>query len=282
MADPSERAPARTKTPSPERWEGKAVTGQPIIIKRDDRIRYDEIAEDLKRHYATSGNRDLKEAEVRLTPLGKCFAGRRVVDLDGAQAARYVEHRQAAGRANGTINRELATLIRMIGFACENKKLLQMPIIHKLTEAKPRAGFFEPAQFEAVRRRLRPDLQAVIVIAYVYDWRMQSEVLALRLNQLDLDGGTLRLEPDTTKNVEGREVHLTPELRALLAAQIERVRSLSRRLNRVVPYLFPHLTEAHAGNQIRNFRKSWATACKALGPPGCSGTICGALPSATW
>ncbi len=167
MADPSERAPARTKTPSPERWEGKAVTGQPII-KRDDRIRYEEIAEDLKQHYATSGDRDLKEAEVRLTPLGKCFAGRRVVDLDGAQAARYVEHRQAAGRANGTINRELATLIRMIGFACENKKLLHMPIIHKLTEAKPRAGFFEPPQFEAVRRRLRQDLQAAITIAYVY------------------------------------------------------------------------------------------------------------------
>lgn len=281
MADPSERAPARTKTPSPERWEGKAVTGQPII-KRDDRIRYEEIAEDLKQHYATSGDRDLKEAEVRLTPLGKCFAGRRVVDLDGAQAARYVEHRQAAGRANGTINRELATLIRMIGFACENKKLLHMPIIHKLTEAKPRAGFFEPAQFEAVRRRLRPDLQAAITIAYVYGWRMQSEVLALRLSQLDLVGGTLRLEPGTTKNGEGREVHLTPELRALLAAQIERVRSLSRRLNRVVPHLFPHLTGAHAGNQIRNFRKIWATACKALGPPGCSGTICGALPSATW
>ena len=119
-----------------------------------------------------------------------------------------------------------------------------------------------------MRRRLRADLQAAITIAYVYGWRMQSEVLALRLSQLDLDAGTLRLEPGTTKNGEGREVHLTPELRALRVAQVERVRSLSRRLNRVIPYLFPHLEGVHAGNQIRDFRKSWATACKAVGLTG--------------
>src|SRR5262245_24606256 len=163
--------------------DGKAVTGQPII-KRADRIRYETIAEDLRRHYETSGDRNLKEADVRLKPLARFFAGRRVVNIDGALASEYVKQRQAAGLANGTINRELATLIRMLGLACEHKKLFQMPIIHKLTEAKPRAGFFEPAQFEAVRRRLRPDLQAAITIAYVYGWRMQSEVLALRLSQL--------------------------------------------------------------------------------------------------
>ena len=157
-----------------------------------------------------------------------------------------------------------------------------MPFIHKLTEAKPRAGFFEPAQFEAVRRRLRQNLQAAITIAYVYGWRMQSEVLALRLSQLDLDTGTLRLEPGTTKNGEGREVHLTPELRALLAAQVERVRSLSRRLNRVIPYLFPHLKGPHAGTQIRNFCKSWARHVRPWGLRGCFGMICSAQPFATW
>ena len=37
----------------------KAVTGQPIIM-RADRIRYETIAEDLRRHYETSGDRNLK------------------------------------------------------------------------------------------------------------------------------------------------------------------------------------------------------------------------------
>ena len=52
---------------------------------------------------------------------------------------------------------------------------------------------------------------------------MQSEVLALERRQVDLDSGTLRLDVGTTKNNEGRVVYLTPELKALLAAQLDRV-----------------------------------------------------------
>lgn len=244
--------------------EGLAVTGQPVI-KRVDRIRYEEIADDLRRHYETSGDRDLKEADVRFRPLARFFVGRRVVDINGALVARYVEQRQSEQVTNGTINRELATLIRMLGLAEENRKVMRRPVIHKLTEAKPRAGFFEPTQFAKVRRRLRPDLQVAVTIAYTFGWRMQSEVLSLKLSQLDLQTGTLRLEPGTTKNDEGREVRLTPELRVMLAAQRDRVLELSWRLTRVIPYLFPHLDGPHTGNQIRNFRKSWATACKRVG-----------------
>ena len=247
--------------------EGRAATGQPII-RRADRIRYENIAEDLRRHYETSGDRNLKEADVRLKPLARFFSGRRVVDLDGALVSRYVEQRQRDGVANGTINRELATLIRMLGLAYENKKLLRRPVIHKLTEAKPRAGFFEPAQFAAVRRHLRPDLQVAITIAYQFGWRIQSEVLSLRLSQVDLETGILQLHAGTTKNGEGREAHLTEELRPLLAAQVECVKYLSRRLNRVVPFLFPHLTGPHEGKQIRNFRKAWTTACRKVGLVG--------------
>ena len=36
----------------------------------------------------------------------------------------------------------------------------------------------------------------------------------------------------------------------------------------VTPSLFPNLKGPHAGNQIRNFRKSWVTACKAIGLTG--------------
>jgi len=52
---------------------------------------------------------------------------------------------------------------------------------------------------------------------------MQSEVLALERRQVDLDSGTLRLDVGTIKNNEGRVVYLTPELKALLAAQLDRV-----------------------------------------------------------
>ncbi len=227
-----------------------------------DRIRYDEIADDLRRHYETTGDRDLDEADDRFKPLRPFFTGRRVIDIDGALVSRYVEWRQGQGRANGTINREIDVLSRMLRLAYENKKLLRMPVLHKLKEALPRKGFFERQQFDAVRRQLRPDLQLAVTIAHTFGWRMQSEVLTLGLAQVDLTAGTIRLEPGTDKNEDGREVYLTPELHSLVAAQMDRVKHLARRLNRLVPYLFPHFTGRYMGEQLHDFRAAWKTACQ--------------------
>ena len=106
------------------------------------------------------------------------------------------------------------------------------------------------------------------MIAYTFGWRMRSEVLTLERRQLDVEAGTLRLEPGTTKNDEGRLVYLTPELKSLLAAQVERARTLEKKLGRIIPYVFPRLTGRRAGERIRDFRKAWATACKTAGVPG--------------
>jgi integrase len=67
-------------------------------------------------------------------------------------------------------------------------------------QAPPRQRFFEREQFEAVRRRLPDDLQVAVSLAYTFGWCMQSEVLTLERRQLDLDAGTLRLDPGSTKN----------------------------------------------------------------------------------
>ena len=143
-----------------------------------------------------------------------------------------------------------------------------MPVLHMLKEAEPRKGFFEPAQFQAVRRHLRQDLQVAVTIAYTFGWRTQSEVLTLGLAQIDLEGGLMRLDPGTTKNDDGWVVYLTPELHTLLREQIERVKQLSRKLNRIVPYLFPHFTGRHTGTRLQDFRKAWATACRNAGAVG--------------
>jgi integrase len=49
----------------------------------------------------------------------------------------------------------------------------------------------------------------MIETGYTYGWR-DVEVLALRVRQVDLSAGTIRLEPGTTKNDQGREVSTTP------------------------------------------------------------------------
>jgi len=105
-------------------------------------------------------------------------------------------------------------------------------------------------------------------IAYAFGWRMQSEVLTLERRQCDLEAGTLRLEPGTTKNDEGRVVYLPPDLQAQLGAQIDRVRALERKLGRVIPFLFPHCRGPWKGPRRRDFRKVWAEAIRKAGCPG--------------
>ncbi len=240
--------------------EGKAVTGQPLL-PRLNRILYEDAAKDLRTYYQTSGRRNTREAEKRLRHLGRFFINRRLATIGPADADSYTATRQKDGAANGTINRELAVLGRMLKLAVENGKLIRLPILRKLKEAAPRAGFFERSQFEAVKRHLRPDLQVAVSIAYAFGWRMQSEVLTLTREQVDLPACTLRLKPGTTKNDEGRLVYLTPELVQLLQAQEERIQILAMRTGRHVPYLFPNLSGRHQGQRINDFRKAWALAC---------------------
>jgi integrase len=240
--------------------EGRVATAQPIL-QRADRISYEEVAQDLRQHYQTTGSRNLKEAEYRLKHLDAFFAGRRVSSMGPTEVTAYVAMRQRAGASNSTINRDLAVLNKMLRLAYENNKLLRPPVIHRLKEGAPRQGFFEREQFEAVRRHLRPDLQVAVSIAYTFGWRMQSEVLTLGLRQLDLSAATLRLEPGTTKNDEARVVYLTPELKSLLTVQVERVRAIERQTGQIIPHLFPYLKGRHRGTRIRDFRKAWRTAC---------------------
>lgn len=210
-------------------------------------------------------------ARKRLRPLTAFFTGWRAVDLDEAALTRYVADRQATvsrrGRplANGTINRELSLLGTMLRLAARRKKVLHPPTITLLKEA--------------VRRRLRPDLQLAVDLAYTYGWRVRDEVLTLERRHLDLDAGTIRLAPGESENEDGRLVYLTPALAASVAAQLARGRALEKKLGRIVPFVFAHATDGPlnpktgqrryvAGDRAKNFRRAWRTACKKAGCPG--------------
>ena len=235
----------------------------PIVV-----IGYDEAAQDLREHYQATESRDMEEAGYRLKHLDTFFAGQRLEAVGPASIRAFVLQRQMQGAANGTINRELATLSRLLRLAYEQDKLARLLVIRRLKERSPRQGFFEREQFEVVKRHLRPDLQVAVAVAYTYGWRIRSEVLTLERRQLDLDMGTLRIDPGTTKGEEGRVVYLTSRLKALLVAQLDRVRALDRDMGHVTPYLFPHLQGRHKGQRVQDFKKAWRTACLKAGYPG--------------
>jgi len=48
-----------------------------------------------------------------------------------------------------------------------------------------------------------------------YGWRI-SELINLKVGQIDIAARTIRLEPGTTKNKDGREVTMTSNIHTLL------------------------------------------------------------------
>jgi hypothetical protein len=140
--------------------ESRVTLGLPVL-PRADRIRYDEAAADLRAHYQTTGSRDLKDAAKLFKHLDPFFQGRRLASLDGALVTEYVLHRQGEGAANGTVNRELGLLSRMLRLAAEHNKVLRLPTIHKLKEPPPRAGFFEMPTLQPQHFALRAPAERV-------------------------------------------------------------------------------------------------------------------------
>jgi integrase len=246
---------------------GKVASGEPVLPSRVDRIVWDEAARDLRVYYATTGKRNLDEAERRFAHLDAFFAGRKLIAIDGALVSDYAQLRQAANAANATINREVSVLKRALRLARQRKKLVALPETETLKERAPRSGFFEPPAFEAVVRRLPEHLELVARIGLATGWR-HGELLGLERRNVDLELGTIRLDPGSTKNDDGRVAYLAPELVAGLRAQLERVDLLQRTLQRVIPQVFVHPGGYLAGRPVREFYRAWKTACVAAGVPG--------------
>jgi integrase len=274
-----QRVRMSTETTDPDRAKrllkdklARVTLGEPLVV-RAARVTYDELRTDLLAHYTATRARDLREAGWRLAHLDAAFRGVRAAAITAPAITRYIVQRQGAGAANGTINREVGVLLRLLRLGVEHGKVARLPIVHKPKEAAPRAGFFEADAFAAVRARLPEDLQVAVTIAYTFGWRMQSEVLTLETRQLDLAAGTIRLDPGRTKNDEGRVVYLPPDLAARLTTHLARVQTLGTARGRVIPCLFPHFPTPHArkalvGTPRHDFRKAWATACAAAGYAG--------------
>ena len=255
---------------------GRIARGE-LVLPRLDKISYDEVRDDLKRFYETHRTRDLDEAEARLKHLDAFFSGRRLATITQDIVTTYAAQRQATkkngdgdelpGAANGTINRELSTLSKMLRLAYEHGKLQRLPVVKKLRESDPRAGFVTREQFSAIRRHLPEELRVAVTVAYTSGWR-KREVLDMKRHQYNTHDGTLRLDPGATKNRDGRVVRVTAELKALLDAQVEAVRELEKKSARVIPWVFPHLEGAHVGERVADPRKAWEAACRAAGVPG--------------
>jgi hypothetical protein len=81
-------------------------------------------------------------------------------------------------------------------------------------------------------------------------WRVRSEVLTRQWRQVDFEANIVRLDPGTTKNLDGRTFAMTPELRDTLEAQHAVTEEKQRKTGSVIPWVF-HWTKG--GRPLKSF-----------------------------
>jgi integrase len=104
----------------------------------------------------------------------------------------------------------------------------------------------------------------LIEFLHLTGWRI-GEAQRLTWREVDFQAGTVRLEPGTTKNDEGRTFPFAalPRLEELLRAQREWTSALEREQGRLVPWVFHR-----RGKPMRSFHAAWRRACERAGVPG--------------
>lgn len=228
------------------------------IVERGVRVSelYDDLYVFVKSEASTRGKRSLQELGWRWAHLKPVFGHLKAAHVTNRMVVAYKVARQGAGAAEATIHRELATLRRMFNYAKdETNRVKVVPSIKLPKEKNARQGFVEDAQFDRLAAEASGWLRTFLELAYSYGWR-RSELLGLRVRHVDMRNRTIRLDPGTTKNGEGREVSMTLKVEELLRSAIDGKRKDDFVLTR------------DNGKPIADFRGAWDRLCEAAGVPG--------------
>jgi len=226
------------------------------------KLRYADLRQGLIDSYIARGNKSLKERAdgteniAGLAALddfcgfkqkadGKIVVtdrGVSVAQLTTDFASRFMKQRKAEDVGNATINRSLAALRRMLTLAKRAKKIHDVPYIEFLKEPSARKGFLERRDFERLIKILPTHLRPLVTFLYWCGCRI-SETLQIEWSQVDLNSRQIRLEPEQSKNDEGRVVPLSSELVDMLQSE-------------------PKTGKTFDGT---NLRKEWMKACASCG-----------------
>ena len=221
-----------------------------------ERVTFEDLAKDFLRDYVINERKSIVKAKASINHLKKSFEGMKANRINSIEIDAHIQSRLDEGAANGTVNRELAALKRMMNIGARQTppKVDRVPYISMLEESNVRTGFFEHDEFLKVRDKLPSYLKGVITFGYKLGWRV-SEITGLKWNRIDRLKGIVRLEPKESKNKEGRTVYLDTELKEIIITQWE----LRKQSQQVLHCVFPNRTGT---DYIKDFRFQWNKAFK--------------------
>jgi integrase len=230
------------------------------IERRGRAAKVEDLYTALKEHNQNNRKSSIGELDRRWKHLNPTFGSAKAAEVTTDDIRHYIRGRQEQKAADATINRELATLRRMFRLAMQSTppKVSRVPHMPMLKENNVRRGFVEDADFAKLAANANELwLRLFLELAFTYGWR-KGELLGLRVRQVNLKNLTIRLDPGTTKNYEGREVAMTTKVAELLRLAVAR--------KKPDDYLLTH--EARRGQpftRVRDFRKAWWNLCVRAG-----------------
>ena len=174
-----------------------------LVGADSERLTFRDMIVMLRDDYKVQGNKSLDRAERAIRNPGDFFGLSRALDITTDQITRYIVARQDVQIAPATTAYELAILKRMFTVAIKAEKLDRRPHIPHIEVRNVRSSFFSESEFRKVLTFLHADVQPVVEFCYLTGWRIR-EVRPLRWTQIDWNEKTIRLQPGTTKNDEGR------------------------------------------------------------------------------
>ena len=233
------------------------IVSRRFVGPQEERMMFEDLAKGIERDYKVRGLRSTRAAAGRMLHLKKAFGVTRALDITPDRVRSYQADRLDEKASPATVNRETSHLARAFRIAVKAGLLSTVPPFpDRLEESAPRQGFFEHAEYLAVRDQLAPTVyQDVLDFAYYSGWR-RGEVTGLTWREIDMAGSVIRLDPERSKTKAGRLLPISQPLKEVLQRRIA-----TRRLDCLMVF-------HRDGEAVIDWRKAWKAACKAAGFPG--------------
>ena len=244
-----------------------------LAAKKDDfaRLPFSDAAErflaDRKPHLAP---RSIQTEGERVKPINRSLGNIVVCRMTAAQVAAYIRERNAAGRANATINRELDIIRGVLKRAKRwhhfAEDIHPLPVRQSIGQALT----YEEKVKLLRRAAARPEWQTAAYAARLaLNTTMRGcEIKELRWRDVDMIGRSLTVKKSKTEAGE-RVIPLNVDAWAVILELYKR----SQKLKGTEPshFLFPACETAHidATKPIRSWRTAWRRLTRAIQCPGC-------------
>jgi integrase len=206
--------------------------------------------------------RSLETIKYQIGNLRRYFGGVEIGAITGADVKGYIRHRQSQGRANATINRELAALSSAINYCNREWEWgLENPVKGRLTrEARHRERYLTRGEVgrlvTAARQQKHGDVLADFIEIAAHTGCRRGELLGLEWSRVTLEPGkeSLSLLSTHTKSGKPRTVPLNSVAQAAIR------RRLAWRAGNVpgCPWVFAR----ESGEPVKSLRSGFGQAAK--------------------